>query len=712
MARILVSSENNTEGPEQELNAIIAWIEEGKITAYGGDPNVRAEIYADYDLTNPGKTTLQAIATTPEQAWDPQPRPGMTVDWRPLTLSWTPGDGADSHVVYLDTVWFNEVSVAAPNYATSANSIDAGDLEFSTHYFWRVDEVNASGTTNGLVWDFKTADYIAIDNFDSYADDAAMKVVWKDYWYDTGSKNGGQIFLETDPAYVRQGQAMKFYYVNNTKHKVGGKHVGSWASANVVDLGAGNKNFTLSGATALALYFYGDIINGLDTTDLGQDRLYVELGSGASDVVVPYDGDMNDVRESWWHEWNIRLQDYNDGGVDLTNVERVRLGSGGYYEVGQSATGAGTTYGIGDTVYFEDISLYPTRCVAKYGPAGDFTGDCIVGNDDVGIISRDWLMTDTLVSPVEPPTGPLGWYQFEEGAGDVVANLGSLGSAADGNLQPAPNTPTWVTTDPCAAFVNCMEFDGINDYLETPDFNSISPIYTNNLTITAWIKRNGSQGWWTGLVMCTRDTPGDWGQSVSIAGLSLGDEADWEPEPYTLNQVVYHWDSWADGTEVGWMFRSGLLVPDGLWTFCAVVVEPDRATCYMSDGTTLESAVNFDEHVKTSLSEPFNIGRDPRGWDPYPTATDTRHFKGRLDDARIYDYSLSKNSIAWLAGVTEVYDPLLSPANLVPKDPCDSADPNLGTGAYDPNNVDIVDFKDYTVMARDWLDEVLWPPLF
>jgi len=337
-------------------------------------------------------------------------------------------------------------------------------------------------------------------------------------------------------------------------------------------------------------------------------------------------------------------------------------------------------------------------------------------------MSRDWLDTDGLVSPSPPPRDPLAWYQFEEGAGQTVANEEGtlLGSAANGTLGTYlgadMNDPTWVTNDPCAPFVNCMEFDGINDYVDIPDFNSIIPggIFTNNLTITAWIKRavGVDQSWWTGLVFCTDNTQDNWEESVSIAGLSLGDEADWEPEPYSLNQVVYHWDSWADGTEVGWMFRSGLLVPEGLWTFCAVVVEPLQATCYMSDGTTLESAVNYDEHVKTSLLEPFYIGQDPRGqWGPYPTDAHKRAFKGRIDDVRIYDYSLSKSSISWLAGVTEkVYDPLISPANLVPKDPCDSADPNLGTNAFDPNNIDIVDFIDYAVMANDWFEgPVLWP---
>jgi len=49
------------------------------------------------------------------------------------------------------------------------------------------------------------------------------------------------------------------------------------------------------------------------------------------------------------------------------------------------------------------------------------------------------------------------------------------------------------------------------------------------------------------------------------------------------------------------------------------------------------------------------------------------------------------------------YVPLETPANLVPKDP---------PGApFDPGNLDIVNFKDYAILADNWLDEFLWPEL-
>ena len=57
----------------------------------------------------------------------------------------------------------------------------------------------------------------------------------------------------------------------------------------------------------------------------------------------------------------------------------------------------------------------------------------------------------------------------------------------------------------------------------------------------------------------------------------------------------------------------------------------------------------------------------------------------------------------------EVYTGNMSPANIVPKDPNDSEDPNLAEFAFDPNNMDIVNFVDYRMMAENWLEQHLWP---
>ncbi len=112
-----------------------------------------------------GMTTegdVWSFTVTPLTAHFPSPYDGAL--WRPisLTASWTPGQGAVSHMVYADT---DEALVAAgdPNVlliTLAAPMVDAtGLLAPGTTYYWRVDEVDAAGTVYpGDVWTFTTYD--------------------------------------------------------------------------------------------------------------------------------------------------------------------------------------------------------------------------------------------------------------------------------------------------------------------------------------------------------------------------------------------------------------------------------------------------------------------------------------------------------------------------------------------------------------------------
>ena len=61
---------------------------------------------------------------------------------------------------------------------------------------------------------------------------------------------------------------------------------------------------------------------------------------------------------------------------------------------------------------------------------------------------------------------------------------------------------------------------------------------------------------------------------------------------------------------------------------------------------------------------------------------------------RIYDYALSDTDLISLAGVTELYYPLTSAANIWDEEPAKSKK---------------VNFKDFAVLAAEWLDKLIWP---
>ncbi|MGD9994821.1 MAG: LamG-like jellyroll fold domain-containing protein [Salinivirgaceae bacterium] len=87
----------------------------------------------------------------PKPADEPSPEFGANNVSTSLNLSWKPGIGAKSHDVYLGTSYPPPFLAHVDN----ANYTAAG-LNHNTRYYWRVDEINENGTTEGTVWNFMT----------------------------------------------------------------------------------------------------------------------------------------------------------------------------------------------------------------------------------------------------------------------------------------------------------------------------------------------------------------------------------------------------------------------------------------------------------------------------------------------------------------------------------------------------------------------------
>ena len=88
----------------------------------------------------------------PGQASSPSPADGAADVSNSATLGWAAGSDTTSHDVYFGTS-------ATPAFQgnQSGTSYDPGSLLDSTTYYWRIDEVNANGTTTGNTWSYTTA---------------------------------------------------------------------------------------------------------------------------------------------------------------------------------------------------------------------------------------------------------------------------------------------------------------------------------------------------------------------------------------------------------------------------------------------------------------------------------------------------------------------------------------------------------------------------
>jgi hypothetical protein len=97
-------------------------------------------------------------------------------------------------------------------------------------------------------------------------------------------------------------------------------------------------------------------------------------------------------------------------------------------------------------------------------------------------------------------------------------------------------------------------------------------------------------------------------------------------------ELRYHWK----GTY--WDWGSGLVAPADTWTFVAMVVEPTKATFYMSDGTTLKSAVHAVTHNPLAVTSALGFGGNQPG-------SPGRTYIGQLDESTVYNRALTQNEI-------------------------------------------------------------------
>jgi hypothetical protein len=231
---------------EDQTEKIKQYVQNGWIAAYGvksGEllPDGRlASVQMDYDVTNPGMTTVWATASGATQARAPQPQDGATVQLIDAkAVSWLAGDGAVWHDVYFgsdqEAVTDANTSDATGIYRGRQDTtgyILSETLEWGGTYFWRVDEIEADGTVHaGPVWSFTVADYLLVDDFEGYdAGDNAIWFTWKDglgygqagqepYYAGNGTGSAvGDEGLYTYPAEitVHSGlQSMAYTYNNN-----------------------------------------------------------------------------------------------------------------------------------------------------------------------------------------------------------------------------------------------------------------------------------------------------------------------------------------------------------------------------------------------------------------------------------------------------------------------------------------------------------------
>jgi hypothetical protein len=239
----------------------------------------------------------------------------------------------------------------------AATNFSPPKLEWDTTYYWRVDEVNdlhPDSPWKGSVWSFTTADFLIIDDFESY--DAYENQIWW-AWKDglgyvahdnepayngngTGSAAGDDTTVSYTEEAIRHGgaQSMPFFYDNNKQ---------GYAKYSEAEMTLRtSRDWTEGGVTELSLWFRGDPANSAE-------RLYVAVSNTTGNPAVVYHDSPSATQTDSWQEWVIPLQSFADLGVNLANVDRIAIGIG--------TRGNTTTPGGAGKMLFDDIRLYRPR---------------------------------------------------------------------------------------------------------------------------------------------------------------------------------------------------------------------------------------------------------------------------------------------------------------------------------------------------------------
>ena len=571
-----------------------------------------------FDIAN---VTARISNDCGDVACNPVPVDGAENVGESSVLSFSPGRSASEHVVYLST---DPANLEDAPHRQDANSFDPNGLELGETYYWRVDEVDEAGIRPGTVWTFATADRLVLDDFEGYDLLADPSNLDSQTIYDAW--RNANIFVAENLSYQCSKRSMAFNYYYSGSFYEEALHTFSPA-----------QNWAGAGVKVLELFFYGGPFNS-------PGQMYLVLNDGDSETIVPYAGDAGDLTTEAWQPWRIELDDFND--LNLSNVESLSIGF---------CVPASNPFGSGmGTVYFDEITLYASRCIEEDRPAADFDGDCRVDFPDLQEMAYTWLDTGYNTFAVVAPKDPVAWYKFDGNADDSAGG-------AHGILRGNPDYGTGV-------YGRAMSFDGAKDSVELTRAANLFSSISTGITIAFW--QYGSDSPHRIDTLCCSNY--SYEAEDPVISVNLGC---WR------GPGEYNWDCGRP------------------WSFHGRLSGDHR---YESEWSGRWNHWAFTKDVASGEMQIFLNGRlyDSRGGAYSPISGITSFeigsgwyggYDGLIDDFRIYDYALSQPEIAHAAtNGTGVFDlPLLLPADL--------------------NNDNRVDMADFAFFADNWLEDSLWP---
>jgi hypothetical protein len=323
-----------------------------------------------------------------------------------------------------------------------------------------------------------------------------------------------------------------------------------------------------------------------------------------------------------------------------TNTDVV---DGNWHHIAAVADQAANTLRI----YFDGV-LQPTTMALNVGawPDPSNTDPLYLGWASTGSIAVDGSMRDARIwksartqaqinqymyTGIPNPgseTNLVAYYPCDEGTGQVVNDHGS--GAHHGMLGSTPsvdaNDPNWCLDVSPEEAQNCLDFDGVNDYVQVTDGGTL---LSSALTGEAWIKLNSypASGALMGTVFAKYDNATN--AIVDYGGYSLYIT----PAGYPTVVIM------SDNLNVNNSLSGSQQLEMNRWYHLAFTYSATELRLYV-DGILANSVSN--PVVMGSTANPFEIGRlSNKSQVSYPYG----YFAGQIEEIRIYNTVLSQDAI-------------------------------------------------------------------
>ncbi len=234
----------------------------------------------------------------------------------PAAVNPSPADGAENVDVNTELTWLEAEFATSRDLwfgkkgamekiepAPAGSSFDPGILELGQSYQWRVDQIGPSGTVTGRTWTFTAADCISVEDFQSYADNEAIRAEWIENITDFD-----YVFLATDS---QGNNSMRFEFQNQYEPYF-------TEATRTFD---SPQDWTVQAVEALSLSFIGEHENM-------EHLMYLTLEDAAGQsfkVEHPY---TYACQSDSWRQWSVSLEQFSSGGVDLSNIKKLTIGFG------------------------------------------------------------------------------------------------------------------------------------------------------------------------------------------------------------------------------------------------------------------------------------------------------------------------------------------------------------------------------------------------